>query len=111
MSTRSKPRRLQGIGIETHLLGSLGLLSSCGSLGSRGSSVLGGGGLGLLSRGSGLGLGRSPQGLWFCQYTKFLGCLVWYREAYEVVAEELHDKRRVLVAFLAESVELCEGRN
>lgn len=29
---------------------------------------------------------------------------------YKVVAEELHDESRVLVALLAEGVELCDGR-
>jgi hypothetical protein len=52
-----------------------------------------------------LSLGRSPEGLWNMSVNN--------RErekrfTHEIVAEELHDESRVLVALLAKGVKLCD---
>ena len=82
------------------LLGCLGLLggSRClsGLLGLRGSVT------------RRLGLGRGPEGLVRTVSVMTLEEQI-SRNAYEVVTEELHDEGRVLVALLAEGVELGNG--
>jgi hypothetical protein len=68
-------------------------------------------GLGLLSRCSGrlargLGLGGSPEGL-FWRLARKSRILQVYYWTYQVVAEQLHDESGVLVALFREGVELC----
>lgn len=99
--TESKKGRFK-----TNLLrGGLLLLGSGGSLG-RALALLGRGGGVTLARG--LGLGRSPESLWVAMSItlhseNWVACTVHC--THQVVAEELHDKGRVLVALLAQGIE------
>lgn len=65
--------------------------------------LVGGGG----ALGGGLGLRRGPEGLEIEQSETILMRFTVSWVTYQVVPEELHDQGRVLVALLAQGVELC----